>query len=291
MSKNQKIGVIVIVVSLCFLLLFIAMSITTKQENKRKVIYNNNVKETLINKEAGIAKEDITSADMVIANKVLSDFFYAINSKDYDKAYSMMDEEYTKDFGLNKDFFKLFYEFDEEKIFTVMKINAKTNDRLIVTLNIESSNIEDRKGFMEKQFTIFKKDGGKYTLANKGILAEKKLDMSNEIREGVTATLIKEFKMIDGSAFVLKIDNKSEKYFNIKDDKYGFFAVEDGVNYPHKLYNIGSSDYKVTPGITETFIIYFKNSSYSDSIGFTDMGDDEPSSDKEGKKETLFKFE
>lgn len=290
MTRNQKIGVIIIVSSLFFLLLFMAMSKTTRQEKKRKAVYGDNPKETLIVNNTEILKKDISSTDMVIANRVLSDFFYAINSKDYDKAYSMIDEGYINDFRLTKAFFKLFYEFDEEKIFTVMKIDAKTEDRLVVTLNIESSNIENGKGFMEKQFTIFKKGEDKYTLADKGILSERELDMTKQVKEGVTASIIKEFKMIDGSAFVLKIDNKSERYFNIKDDKYGFFAVEEGVTYPHLLYNLGSSDYKVTPGISESFIVYFKKPSYPESIGLIDMDEDEPLFNSEGKKVMLFKF-
>lgn len=268
---------------LVLLLLLIPTGVKQKADKNKRNEISKKVKE--IKNEKSKTKTDVkTDDDEVVVNKILSDFASAINKKDFDKAYIMIDESYKKDFDLTKDTFNDMYNFDNEKKLVIKNI-YNHSDRWIVDLVFQDINAKD-SAMVRKTFTISKKDS---KFQDIGLIAVKNINENQIIRPNVILTLEKLYVQPNGSIAIISISNKSKGYIALQDGRFAFYAKEGEDTYEHKLINNFTEDYIITPGIPKKFIVQFKQIKNPDTIGIYFKGRD--NSDKaDGVKTDLFKL-
>lgn len=289
MTKNQKLGLIILTSSLIVLVLLLLPSTIKDKavESKRNEI-SQKAKE--IESKKAEVKKGVSPADDVVINQILGDFTSAINKKDFDKAYSMLDQAYTKDFDLSKDTFKDRYNFDNEKKLVIENTDSKYSDRWVVDLVFQDTNAPKDKGMVSKTFTIYKKGEGKYVLADVGILVENTLNKKQQVAPGVTFTLEKMYVQPNGSIAIITVENKTKVYFTMQDGRFAFYAKEGTDTYEHRLVGNLSEDYIITPGIPKKFIVQFKQVKTPDTIGIYYKGRDNTDKESDGVKSDIFKL-
>lgn len=289
MTKNQKLGLIILTSSLIVLvLLLIPSTIKDKAVEAKRNEISQKAKE--IESKKAEVKKSVSPADDVIINQILGDFTSAINKKDFDKAYSMLDETYTKDYDLSKDTFKDRYNFAGEKRLVIENTDSKQSDRWVVELVFQDTNAPKDKGMVRKTFTIYKKGEGKYALADVGILTESTVNKKQQVVPGVTFTLEKMYVQPNGSIAIITIENKTKVYFTMQNGRFAFYAKEGTDTYEHRLIGNLSEDYIITPGIPKKFIVQFKQVKWPDIIGIYYKGRDNTNTESDGIKSDIFKL-
>ncbi|KZL92725.1 hypothetical protein [Clostridium magnum] len=287
MTKNQKLGLIILTSSLIVLvLLLIPSTIKDKAVEAKRNEISQKAKE--IESKKAEVKKGVSSADDVVINQILGDFTAAINKKDFDKAYSMLDQAYTKDFDLSKDTFKDRYNFANEKKLVIENTDSKHSDRWVVELVFQDTNAPKDKGMVRKTFTIYKKGEGKYVLADVGILVENTVNKKQQVAPGVTFTLEKMYVQPNGSIAIITVENKTKVYFTMQNGRFAFYAKEGTDTYEHRLVGNLSEDYIITPGIPKKFIVQFKQVKVPDIIGIYYKGRDNTNTESDGIKSDIF---
>jgi hypothetical protein len=290
MSKERKIGFVIIISALVFLVIMLTSNIDKKKPTKTEGGLQNIVKNQITKNNAAAPQVSLDTPDFVIANKVMADFFAYINKKDYDKAYSMFDEAYKKDFELTNDLFRVKYEFEEEKIFTIKKLYKTNEDRIVADVVIESSNKDQGKGATEKSYTIYKKGDGKYTLADLPIIEEYKHDLTKDIKPNISAILTKTYKTTSGTVAIVKINNNTGNDLNIRHAEWGFCAQQVGIDYTHRLLNHMVDNYIVVGGTNKTYYLEFLQTDLPQTISIYETGDNPPETEGDGNKILLFEL-
>lgn len=289
MTKNQKLGLIILTSSLIVLVLLLLPSgVKEKAAEQKRSEITQKAKE--IENKKTEAKKSVSPADEVVVNEILGNFTTAINRKDFDKAYSMLDETYTKDFDLSKDTFKDRYNFASEKKLVIENTDSKQSDRWVVELVFQETNAPKDKGMVRKTFTIYKKGEGKYTIADVGILIENAVNKKQQVAPGVTFTLEKLYVQPNGSIAIITVENKTRIYFTMQNGRFAFYAKEGTDTYEHRLIGNLSEDYIITPGIPKKFIAQFKQVKVPDIIGIYYKGRDNTNTESDGIKSDIFKL-
>lgn len=277
-SKDQKLGLIIVIVALSILLILALNSTDDLKRTESKVQIKQDVKDKIDSQnelQTDNAKKQLVSYDFILANEVLSDFFVNLNSKNYKIAYDMFDSTYKSDFDISFEMFNSTYAYNEEKLFTVKDI-VKYEDSYMVNVLIESSD-KEKRGIIRKTFTLIKKDNS-YTLADMGIKYVKVMNKEKTIKSGITATLQKMYWTDNGVVAIIGFENNMAQYLNIKEDPFGFYAKVESNIYPHNLIEYGVGDYQVVPGVPKKYKVRFDQADGLSSIGYIDMGISEPTS-------------
>lgn len=279
-----------IISALAFLV--VLMTSTIDQEKPKKVEggLQNIIKTQITKNNASAPEASLDTPDFVLANKVMADFFTYINKKDYDKAYLMFDEAYRKDFELTNELFKVRYDFEEEKIFTVKKLYKTDEDRIVADVVIENSKNGEVKGATERSYTIYKLGEGKYTLADLPLISEYNQELSKDIKPNVKATLTKTYKTIKGTIAIVKINNNTGNYLNIRHAEWGFYAEQDGNGYTHRLINNTIDNYIVAGGTNKTYYLEFLQTDLPQTIIMYETGDNPPETEGDGNRILLFEL-
>lgn len=160
LTKRKLVAVIILVASIFSLLT--ALGILKEQEKLRK---NVDIERELENiktqlgtgniKESGNLLKFSNEINNIVCEKVLSQFFYFINKKEFDKAYAMLDEDYKKLFDVNEMLFKARYDFDNEKIYQINNIQ-RLNARTVLDVSIfNQKDLEEYKGSIPVSRKIF----------------------------------------------------------------------------------------------------------------------------------------
>ena len=289
MTKNQRLGFIILASSLSvLLLLLIPIGIKEKAEGQKRNEITQKAKE--IETKKAETKINVKPADEVVVNGILGDFTSLINKKDFDKAYAMIDESYAKDFELTKDTFKDRYNFDNERKLVIENIDSKLSDRWIVDLVFQDTNAPKDTSMVRKTFTILKKADGKYSFVDIGLIAVKTLDTKQMVRPSVIFTLSKLYVQPKDSIAIITVDNKSKGYVALQDGRFAFYAKEGDDTYEHRIVNNLSEDYIITPGIPRTFVVQFKQVKNPDTIGIYFKERDNSDKETDGTKTDVFKI-
>jgi hypothetical protein len=290
-SKDQKLGLIIIIVALSILLILILNSTDDLKRKESKVQIKQEVMdriETQNELQTDKARKQLIAYDFILVNEVIGDFFVNINNKNYSMAYYMVESTYKSDFDISFDIFKSNYDYNEKKLFTVKDI-VKYEDSYMVDVLIESLD-KEKQGVIKKTFTLIKK-GNSYLLADIGIKYVKAMNKKKAIRSGITATLQKIYWTDNGVVAIISFENNMSSYLNIKADPFGFYAKIESNVYTHSLIEYGVGDYQVVPGVPKKYKIRFEQADGLISIGYIDMGISETTSkDIKGTQIDLFEL-
>lgn len=291
MKYNKKIVLITLGASIgIMILLFAPRSQETTLSNRpelEKVIERDNK----IDKLKSETYTELTPSDESIINKIIGNFTNEVNNKNFEKAFSMLDESYIDDFDVELSFFKERYNFKNEKRFSIRNINSDIKDRYIVDIEFQDVDAKQNEGIVRKTFTIYKHNNEGYTLSEIGILSEDELNIKNEFRPSITFELHKIYHTSEGSIALIKAENRTKTYLAIKNDRFGFYANDGKYTYDHKILNNYSEDYTITPGINKKFIVSFNKVQYPSSIGIYYAGVSNENIANEEEKVDLFKMQ
>lgn len=291
-SKDQKLGLIIVIVALSILLILGLNSTDDLKRKESTVQLKQEVKDRVEGQnelQTDKAKKQLVSYSFILANEVLGDFFINLNSKNYSMAYDMIDSTYKSDFDISADMFNTKYAYDEEKLFTVKDV-VKYEDRYIVNVLIESVD-KEKQGVIRRTFTLIKKDNS-YSLADMGIKYVKVMNKQKNVKDGITATLQKMYWTDNGVVAIISFENNMTQYLNIKEDRFGFYAKVGSNIYTHSLIAYGVGDYQVAPGVPKKYKVRFEQVDGLTTIGYIDMGISEPSkAEIKGTQIDLFDIE
>lgn len=277
-KKKERKLVLIIMISVSFLIVFTIFSTNNYKKNKvedeninrmskayeESLDKSNNVKgaDTIFRDgEGNIIEEhkgttEISKGDKVkeeVTNKkadqYISNFVNNLNSGDYDRLYSLFNQNYLKEFEYSKETLKIKYKFKGGCSYKITNMEEKEN-RFIVTAKL----IENNTGnIMLVDFTIYE-DG---TIADIPIYKEVDINKEKTFEE-VTYRVKKRYESRLGSIYSIEIKNNSDKLIDVEN-----LLIKN--NDSIKTYQI-ISDYKEIksyPGIDFNVMIKLPN---TDSI-------------------------
>lgn len=266
MSKQKKLGLILIAISLGVILL--AFSLT--KENK-KIVESHTVTEeewvegdlkdfSYITEHELKYKADIDKYNL--ANEHVYEFIEFINAKEFEKAYNMIDTHYRETFSLDLNFFQILYDFDKEKMFYAEKMSQKKGNILldvkILDYNAPDEPDENMK-YTSKTFTIIPQEDGSYTLADIGLIRIWNTNIETE-EQGLRVAITKKALTTDGYLIVANLTNNTNETITLSSEPHGITVKEKDELYRHSLIRGTPSDYTLLPKGEKEYKIFFKHS-------------------------------
>lgn len=182
---------------------------------------------------------------------VLSDFYYYINTNQYNEAYEMINEEYKEDFNLLYEKFESLYSNMPDREYFIEKITEK--DKFIYVEHYDSYNDK----YSKKHTTINKED---YSLTLHGVYNSKKANIKSK-KENITIEIDKSMYIGNNIAYKINIINNSDEGILIEDfisSVSGQFGKEK-LTYITLNYSNPNSDeaYTVESQTEKNYIIQF----------------------------------
>lgn len=258
MDTNKKIGIVLIVLSIFFILLGVGLKKDLNRLDERK----NTMKNQFENKkeEMNIKQDDITETDIAskkkMAIKAINDFIYYINIKEYEKAYNFLDKEYVKDFDIKLENFKKRYTFSNEIIIRFENYTFDHNDvGLFNTFLINKENDE----FIKKTFTVYPTSNATYRLIDIGIKSSTKYLLENKANKLLEIRNIKEYKTTKGYIYIFDITNSSNETVYLSLDNWAFYNIIDNKEKKNHIpLGYGSFENMILPQEKKTYRMMFK---------------------------------
>lgn len=247
LEKNKIIGIIIIIVSLIIFIYAISLSNDYKKldkyEGNLKQEIKSQIKEENINSKIFNNKLDKGEIEIKIYD-LISDFYYKINSKNFDKAYNMINQDYKTDTGLTFLDFKNRYDIKDNLIFKIENIENVDNHYIaeVITYRDSYKNIYKSKQY----FTIFLDE--KPSLIDIGVKNIEEINYINET-EDLIIKCSKKYKLARGYLYTVSIINKTPHIIQIKPNEEGIYGIDKEKKYkiPHKLINSFNEMYDIPP--------------------------------------------
>jgi len=200
-----------------------------------------------------------------IAVKVINEFIYRINTKDYDKAYNLLDKEYREDFNITLDNFKRHYNYLTEKFIRYDKFDFTNTDESVV----ESFIIEkETDTFIKKTFTVMPNNEGQYKLADIGVNDITDYGLQKKAKKIFETTIIKEYDTREGYVYLVKLTNTSDESVSLSADSWAFYTV-NGNNIKNYHRKIGYGEIQsniVYPQESKIYRLLFRQDKYIENL-------------------------
>lgn len=267
MSRKQAYILIFTVFSLVVLLLTLSIDIDTDKKIKQTADINNNLYST--KQEMGITEikegnfnNQFNKVSEYIAEIVIGEFFYHINSKDFDSAYEMLDKDYIDLWNVNKGYFVGKHDYQNQKSYLIREVNEVGGRYIVKTDIFDTADIHSGKSLSRKVFSI----SNNSKLDDIGIKSITGMN-TKEIRKNLSIEITKNIELENGFAYQLMITNLSETVQTIKSNIHGIFAVSPYDTYGHTLINGYEGSYVLQPGEEKKIVPIFSHSRQIYEIG------------------------
>lgn len=261
MRENKIIAIILIAVSLLSLLFLTATHFDQKKIRENKNLSTSyktasSSKETINNKNFSLTERARGDNELVNIEKIIGEFYFYINSKDYEKAFEMLNEDYIDFYELSLEHFKGKHDYKDEKIYSIRSTQIEP-DRYIIGVDlINRADLESgNKGSLSRITLGYIKDKGldevgiKWSINSKTLKEEKDFDIG----------IIKEIGINDGIVYEIKINNKSDKAIRIKNEPEGIYASNNNRTFNHFLIIDYPKQYQISPGEEKVLKIFFRH--------------------------------
>jgi len=226
MNNKKIIGIGLLALSLFLILWGIGLNKELKQIDEKEDTLSNKYEEVVKQINYKEDKKVVSTEDnkKKIAVKLIGEFMYHINTKNYDEAYNQLDKEYKEDFNITLDNFKRYYDYPTEKFLRYGTFEFSNTDKSIV----ESFVIEkETDTFIKKIFTIVPNNNGEYKLADIGINDIKKYELHDK-SNGIFETIItKKYDTKEGYVYLVELKNISDETINLSADNWSFYTIDD----------------------------------------------------------------
>jgi uncharacterized protein (UPF0262 family) len=205
---------------------------------------------------------------------ILHNYDSYIYSGQYEKAYEMLDKDYTDTFGMSFELFKKLYSRKSRKDYVISSIDEKGLDKYVITrINMNGNN-----SYTPERLSIIKnQNDGKYFITLNGLSEKVIVDMEIE-SQSIKLNIIERYHIGDLVAYKILITNNSYKPLILKgtpDSIYGSFNKQ---NVTHKILNMQKTDfgeeYTVLQGQSKLLIVEFNTKNNLDIIGFKTLDDE-----------------
>lgn len=270
MSDKKIIALIILAIS-CLTLIFLFAFNLEKDKKTEDQGLANKLEEVVKNKET-INTEGLTIKEKAKGNhelpnieKIIGEFYYYINKKDFEEAYNMLNKEYVELYGLSLEHFKGKYDYENEKIYTIRSTQIEP-DRYIIGVDlINKKDLEagDNGKISRVTFGYIKGKG----LDEVGIKWISELKIIEET-EKARITIYKEIGTAEGIAYKLTIKNQSPETINIKSDSTGIYAENNERTFEHSLIQEYPKQYRIAPNEEKNLLIYFRHAAKTKRIIF-----------------------
>lgn len=256
-----------------YIILFVSIIVIALVGLSFTYIYENNKKEKMADNDKNLEqsyKQEKTVVEKVKGNieettqinniekltyDVISEFHYLIDSKEFEKAYNMLNKEYIEDFDMTKEKFTSLYSDVDKSTYSISEIIPKDDAIYIKYYNI----IEDSK-YTSKNSSIIL-EGNKQTITLNGTYNIEEKDIVLHDNE-IDVEILKSMKISEDTAYKIKITNKTEEEIYIDNSPMGISAVSNNDDISeHLLMNYTSpkakENYRISENSTKDYVVKF----------------------------------
>ena len=217
------------------------------------------------NKSIEELSTDLQTTSKLIA--LLNTFFESINNKDFNKALSMFDQTYCKEFYITEQILKLRYSFESPTKF-VYQSHKEYADRFIVKCQVyEELSLQNLSlDFKESEipsvyvtFTILKNEEGNYKLMDKGIVFSKS-NVKKYVSEDklIEITTEKIYQLSEYQWCIkCKIVNFGQKDIRLKHTSDSIIINRGNNRFRHNMLEKNISNYILKPNIPNTYTLVY----------------------------------
>jgi hypothetical protein len=200
-----------------------------------------------------------------LASNMVSEFNYLINTQQLEKAYKMLDSEYTEEFGLTYEVFEAKNKGEKIDKYVISYIEEmKTEGIILIEYLVVAEN-----GFIRKDMSVIEKNG-EYTLTLNGLSEKTRMKVDYE-EKGIKTSVTRRYKVGDSVAYKFTLENTTDKDIKIRNYPNGFFGVVQNQKYSHTILSSitpnFSEDYIIKAGESKQYIVKFNTVYYLEKIG------------------------
>jgi hypothetical protein len=256
-----------------YIILFVSIIVIALVGLSFTYIYENNKKEKMADNDKNLEEsyeQEKTVAEKVKGNieettqinniekltyDVISEFHYLIDSREFEKAYNMLNKEYIEDFDMTKEKFTSLYSDVDKSTYSITEIIPKDDAIYIKYYNI----IEDSKYTSQNSSIIL--EGNKQTITLNGTYNVEEKDIVLHDNE-IDVEILKSMKISEDTAYKIKITNKTEEEIYIDNSPMGISAVSNNDDISeHLLMNYTSpkakENYRISENSTKDYVVKF----------------------------------
>jgi hypothetical protein len=283
-DKKKMIPILAIVVALSFVGLIGTISLEKNmnnykatEEKKPKIQdeYYEKAKELgieeatplLPNIDRSVKKIDNDERAYKLASDILSDFRFYIETRQLEKAYSMLNQEYIQDFGMTYEVFKAQYEDYKTYKYVIISIkNLKSNYEAVYLRYFEAR--ED--GYVKHSMSVIKGKTGEYSIALNGLTEATQISKENT-NEGLKISVVKRYFIGDRIGYKVVLENTTESDIYIANNPEGIYGILQDKKITHKIANSNTptheENYHLRAGEIKKHIIEFNVNSPLQKLG------------------------
>ncbi|HHU81335.1 MAG TPA: hypothetical protein GXZ35_08460 [Acholeplasmataceae bacterium] len=250
-----------------------------KAQEKQQLAYNKYIEknkdaihlaDNIDNIDAGNKPIEGLSTDLQTVSELitlLDTFFENINNKDFNKALSMFDQRYCKEFYITEQILKFRYSFKSPTKF-VYQSHKEYADRFIARcqiyeeLSLQNLNLDFKESEIPSvyvTFTVLKEEGNS-KLMDKGIVSSKS-NIEKYVSENklIEITTEKIYQLSDGQWCIkCEILNLGQKDIKLKHTTNSIVICNNNTKYRHDMLEKNLSNYVLKPNISNAYTLIYK---------------------------------
>jgi len=227
-----------------------------EENNTLEQSYEQTKEETIVDK----AKTNIDNTSQInniekLTHDIISEFHYLIDSKDFDKAYNMLNSEYVEDFDMTKEKFISLYKDSDKTTYSISEILPQDNSIFIKYYNI----IDNVSYITQNSSIIFEENEKTLTLNGTYNVKEENIKVSDK---NIDIEIVKSMKIAGDLAYKIIVTNKTKEEIYINNKPMGISAIDNKENNcEHLLMNYTSpkakENYRVGGEDAKDYLVKF----------------------------------